>query len=167
MLKIKQDPLAAPTLPGMVGAGALTVIAAGLAAGVIPPPNLDLLAQVSPVVLIHLVAALAALAIGTALLVGRKGRSLHRVLGWTWVWMMAVTAGSSMFIRDLNGGALSWIHLLSGWTLVLLPVGVVLARRHKVALHRRTMTGIYVGGLLIAGGFTFLPGRLMWRVFFG
>jgi uncharacterized membrane protein len=29
------------------------------------------------------------------------------------------------------------------------------------------MTGLFVGGLLIAGVFAFLPGRLMWRVVFG
>ncbi len=29
------------------------------------------------------------------------------------------------------------------------------------------MTGLYFGALVIAGLLTFLPGRLMWRVFFG
>lgn len=29
------------------------------------------------------------------------------------------------------------------------------------------MTGLFVGGLLIAGLFTFAPGRLMWQVVFG
>jgi uncharacterized membrane protein len=29
------------------------------------------------------------------------------------------------------------------------------------------MTGNFLGGLIIAGAFTFAPGRLMWRVFFG
>jgi uncharacterized membrane protein len=29
------------------------------------------------------------------------------------------------------------------------------------------MGALFVGGLVIAGGFTFLPGRLMWAVFFG
>jgi hypothetical protein len=28
------------------------------------------------------------------------------------------------------------------------------------------MTVLVVGGLFIAGAFTFVPGRLMWRVFF-
>ena len=46
-------------------------------------------------------------------------------------------------------------------------MAVYAARRHRVASHRRTMTGLFVGGLLVAGGLTFLPGRLMWRVVFG
>ncbi len=29
------------------------------------------------------------------------------------------------------------------------------------------MTGLYVGGLIFAGTLAFLPGRLMWQVFFG
>lgn len=34
-------------------------------------------------------------------------------------------------------------------------------------MHRRMMTGLFIGGLVIAGALTFLPGRLMWQVFFG
>ena len=79
---------------------------------------------------------------------------------------MVVTAISSLFIRELNHGAFSLIHFFSGWTLVGLPMGVAFARRHQVKLHRRTMTGLYLGGLIIAGVFTFVPGRLMWRMFF-
>ena len=44
---------------------------------------------------------------------------------------------------------------------------VYAARRHRVAAHRRAMTGMFVGGLIVAGAFTFLPGRLMWAIFFG
>ena len=29
------------------------------------------------------------------------------------------------------------------------------------------MTGMFVGGLVVAGLLTFLPGRLMWAIFFG
>ena len=164
MLKIKTAPLAASTSGAL---GALGAAGAGALLILLPRANFSLLADVSPVVLVHIAAALGALVVGAVLMLGRKGRALHRALGWTWVAMMGGTAASSLFIRGLNGDALSWIHLLSGWTLVALPFGVVLARRHKVALHRRTMTGIYLGGLLIAGAFTFVPGRLMWRLFFG
>lgn len=130
-------------------------------------PNLSLLAAAPVKIQLHVAAALTALAIGTVLMVGVKGTRLHRTLGWTWVVAMAATAVSSLFIREMNHGAMSWIHLLSGWTIVALPMAVYAARRHKVHMHRRFMTGLFVGGLLIAGAFTFLPGRLLWRVFFG
>jgi uncharacterized membrane protein len=29
------------------------------------------------------------------------------------------------------------------------------------------MTGMFIGGLIVAGMFTFAPGRLMYQVFFG
>jgi uncharacterized membrane protein len=29
------------------------------------------------------------------------------------------------------------------------------------------MAGLFLGGLIIAGVLTFIPGRLMWRLFFG
>jgi uncharacterized membrane protein len=89
------------------------------------------------------------------------------MLGWTWVVAMGATAVSSLFIRAINPGAFSLIHLLSGWTIVALPMAVYAARRHRVAAHRRAMTGMFVGGLILAGLFAFLPGRLMWAVFFG
>jgi uncharacterized membrane protein len=50
---------------------------------------------------------------------------------------------------------------------VMLPVGVIAARRHVTERHRRTMVGIFVGGLVIAGLFTFYPGRIMYHVVFG
>ena len=116
---------------------------------------------------VHLAAALVALAIGVILLAGVKGTRGHRVLGWTWVLAMATTAISSFFIQQINPGGLSLIHALSGWTLVGLPMAVHAARRHRVEAHRRAMTGMFVGGLVVAGLLTFLPGRLMWAVFFG
>ena len=115
-------------------------------------------------------AALTALVIGVVLLAGVKGDRLHRTLGWLWVLAMATTAVSSFFIHQINPGGpagLSLIHLLSGWTVVGLPMAVYAARRHRVADHRRAMTGMFVGGLIVAGLLTFLPGRLMWAIFFG
>ncbi len=49
----------------------------------------------------------------------------------------------------------------------MLPLAVMHARRHNVDRHRRAMIGIFAGALLIAGAFTFLPGRIMHAVAFG
>ena len=130
-------------------------------------PDWRLLMAAPPVIQLHVAAAMTALAIGTVLLIGVKGTRLHRTLGWAWVVAMGTTAISSLFIRAINPGGFSLIHLLSGWTIVALPMAVYAARRHRVAIHRRAMTGMFVGGLIVAGLFTFLPGRLMWAVFFG
>ncbi|MBN8530076.1 MAG: DUF2306 domain-containing protein [Caulobacterales bacterium] len=136
-------------------------------AGTIHAPDFGLLAGAPVTIQVHVAGALTALIIGTILLLGVKGNTLHRTLGWTWVIAMATTAVSSLFIRQINGGSFSLIHLLSGWTIIALPMAVYAARKHKVLQHRRAMTGMFVGGLLVAGALTFLPGRLMWRMFFG
>ncbi len=129
-------------------------------------PDLAPILAAGPVIQVHLVAALTALAIGIVLLAGVKGTNMHRTLGWGWVIAMAVTAISSLFIRELNGGAFSFIHLLTGWTIIVLPMAVFMARRHKVREHQKMMTGMFVGGLIIAGLFAFMPGRVLFSVFF-
>ncbi len=138
----------------------------------IPAPHLHwprwhLLAESPRIIQLHIAAALSALVSGSVLLAGVKGTTLHKRLGWTWVVAMFVTAFSSLFIKVVNPGHWSFIHFLSGWVLIALPMGVVAIRRRNVALHRRLMTGLFIGGLVIAGAFTFAPGRLMFRVFFG
>ncbi|WP_426027005.1 DUF2306 domain-containing protein [Brevundimonas sp. TWP2-3-4b2] len=130
-------------------------------------PDWALLAAQAPVLQVHIAAATVALVIGVLLLAGIKGNILHRTLGWTWALAMATVAISSVFIRNINDGSFSWIHLFTGWTIIILPMALYAARTHNIAAHRGRMTGLFVGALLIAGMFTFFPGRLMWRVFLG
>lgn len=156
------------TLNTRFGVLGLALIALVILAALRPhAPDLSLLAAAPLAIQVHVAGAVTAFLIGCVLLAGIKGSGLHRRLGWTWVVAMALTAISSLFIRTINPGSFSFIHLLSGWTLIALPMGIVAIKRGKVAAHRKTMTGMFVGGLLLAGLLTFLPGRLMWRVFFG
>ena len=125
------------------------------------------LAQALPLTIkLHIAAALAALGIGTVVLVQPKGSGLHKTLGWAWVIAMAATAISSLFIVELNQGSWSFIHLLSGWTLVALPMGIYAIRRRQVKSHKRAMTGMFLGGLIVAGLLTFIPGRFFYNFFF-
>ncbi|CAN5300484.1 DUF2306 domain-containing protein [soil metagenome] len=150
------------------GRGPATVLAGLLRRhGQLHAPNLGLLAIAPIQIQIHVAAVFTALAVGTTLMLGVKGNRVHRTLGWTWVVAMATAAISSLFIHRVNGGGFSFLHLFAGWTLIALPMGVFAARKHNVRLHGRTMTGLFVGGLLIAGAFAFLPGRLMWQMVFG
>jgi uncharacterized membrane protein len=130
-------------------------------------PDLSLLAAAPLPIRIHVAGAASALAIGTALLIGVKGTMMHRTLGWGWVVAMGTTAVSSFFIHRINPDGFSFIHLISGWTVIALPMAVYAARKHRVKAHRRGMVGLFVGGLLVAGVLSFLPGRLMWQVVFG
>ena len=132
-------------------------------------PDLRLLARVwriHPIVILHMSAAFTALGIGTALMIGVKGSTAHRTLGYAWCAAMLFTAVSSFWIRG-NHGQLSFIHFLSGWTTIAVPLGIAFIRRKQVRRHARMMTSVFVGGLLVAGALTFLPGRLMFTLFFG
>lgn len=140
---------------------------AGLADIRLHAPDFALLARQSLVVQLHLFAAVSALLVAMFMLKGAKGTTVHRIVGWAWVGLMMTTAVSSFFIRELSPGRLSYIHILSGWVAFATPLGVWAARTRRVRLHQHMMTGLVVGGLFIAGALTFIPGRLMFNVFFG
>jgi len=121
-----------------------------------------------PLILIHTVAALLAIGLGVVQFALPKGSGHHRVLGWAWIGTMTVVAMTSFGIHEIRQfGRFSWIHGLSIVVLALLVVGVVLARRGRIVDHRWTMTGLFVGALIISGLFTLVPGRVMHRVLFG
>jgi uncharacterized membrane protein len=115
----------------------------------------------------HVSGALSSFAIGSFLLLGVKGRRVHRIFGYGWVATMSLTAISSFFLVGLNGQNFSFIHAISAWAVIVLPMGVAAARRHDIKSHRKHMTGMFVGGMVVAGLFSFLPGRMMWSIFFG
>jgi uncharacterized membrane protein len=126
------------------------------------------LLQASPAIQIHAFAAMTAFALGAVQLAAPKGTLPHRTLGWIWITLMFVVAASSFLIHELRlWGPWSPIHLLSIYTLIMLPLAVLAAHRHEVARHRGRMIGLFVGALVIAGLFTFWPGRIMYHVVFG
>ena len=126
------------------------------------------LLDAEPAILLHALAAMAAFALGLVQFAAPKGTLPHRTLGWIWVALMAAVAASSFWIHTIRlVGPWSPIHLLSIYTLAVLPLAVWAARRHRVAAHRRAMIMLFSGALVIAGLFTLLPGRIMHRVVFG
>lgn len=123
-----------------------------------------------PLVFVHLATALAALALGAVLLAGPKGTGSHRVLGWSWVALMATAALTSAFLHDprLPGsGPVSPIHGFTALVAVVLPLAVRAARQRRIGWHRRAMTRLYLGGCVVAGAFTLLPGRFLGDLLWG
>jgi hypothetical protein len=59
------------------------------------------------------------------------------------------------------------LHIFTAVTVVSLWAGLTGIRRGDVRAHAGSMVGLYVGGLIIAGLFAFIPGRTMWQVVFG
>src|SRR5258706_4811353 len=114
---------------------------------------------------LHVATVLPAFALGTyQIFFSRKGSPFHRGIGYLYLGLMTITSISALFVHSLlpDGPFLGFspIHLLVPLTLF----GVVGALRgawtHNIAMHRTSMISVYVGGLLIAGSLTLLPGRI-------
>ena len=122
------------------------------------------------VVQLHAFAAMLALLLGIIQIAAPKGTLPHRALGWVWIVLLTTISVSSFWIHGHSWRLWrTWspIHLLSILAPIMLIVGVALARRHNIVGHKITMISIFIGALVIAGAFTFVPGRIMHRVMFG
>ncbi|MEY4951616.1 MAG: hypothetical protein RL299_40 [Pseudomonadota bacterium] len=102
-----------------------------------------------------------ALALTPVLLLRRRGDDLHRVLGWVWAIAMFSTAVITLFVRVINPGKLSLIHILSVVTIVAVPRLVLKARRHQIMQHRRDVRTVIAFAMLAAGVLTFPFGRML------
>jgi len=116
------------------------------------------------IIAIHLTAALAALALGPAVFLLRKGTALHKALGRGWAALMAIAAVSSFWI--LKDGSFSWIHLLSVFVLVNLLCAVYFVRRGNRRAHMKFMIGTYAGLVAAGVGAVAAPGRTLYLFFF-
>jgi uncharacterized membrane protein len=108
---------------------------------------------------IHLGTVIPALFLGGAMFMMRKGTALHKILVRVWAVLMMTTAISSFWLQGMTGG-IGLIHIFSVITLVSIPRAIWAIRKGDVEAHRQAMTGPYVG-LVVAGLFSFLPGRMM------
>lgn len=114
---------------------------------------------------IHIVTVLPCVPLGAYLLLSTKGTRLHKMLGKVWVSLMVVTAIAITFVR--GGSDFSWIHIFVPITLLGAGQVVRTARKGDLASHRRNITRMYLGALMIPGLFAFLPTRLMGMWLFG
>ena len=102
--------------------------------------SLSPLLDAAPAIPLHAFAAMAAFALGLVQFAAPKGTLPHRTIGWIWVGLMAVVAVSSFWIHQIRlVGPWSPIHLLSIFTLIMLPLAVWRAQHHDVSGHRRIM----------------------------
>lgn len=122
-------------------------------------------------VILHLATVIPALPLGAYILLRRKGDRLHKFLGRMWGSLMMITAITSFWLGRSDGSGLfgthlSFIHIFAVVTLVSIPFGVWQARVGNIKQHYRAMLGPYIG-LIIAGIFAFIPGRIMGSLVFG
>ncbi|WP_425071108.1 DUF2306 domain-containing protein [Sagittula sp. S175] len=120
------------------------------------------------VVQVHAVAATWALVTGPFVLWRQRRDRLHKVGGYLWVLAMALAAGSSFWINGFAMiGPFSPIHLLAVLALGSLWFGMRAILRGDVRAHQRAFRNLYLRGVLVAGLFNFLPGRVVNRMFLG
>jgi uncharacterized membrane protein len=131
--------------------------------------NTASLSTLAPAIVIHIVFAAGALALGPLALAARAGTRLHRGVGYAWVTLMIGAALSSLFIRDFrlpNVAGYTPIHILTAVSLGGVAVALLHIARGRIRAHRRAMWLTY-GGAVLAGLFALLPGRyfgdLVWR----
>jgi uncharacterized membrane protein len=138
--------------------------------------------EMSPVMAVHLTAALSALLIGPIALWARRGQAaeqlprprLHRAAGYAWVTLMLMTALSALFIRDVrlpNVGGYTPIHLLIPVILVTLYRAFRDLAAGNTQGHRQRMQWLYFSACVVSGAFTLLPqrylGQLLWGQWLG
>lgn len=145
--------------------GALALVMLGFV-GVAVLKGMSEWANIPGVIWLHLLTIVVALALTPVLLWKRRGTPDHRALGYAWAGAMFLTAVDSLFVTT-KPGHFSLIHILSVFTIVMVPVLVLAARKGNVARHRRTVRGLIIGALLIAGFFTFPFDRLLGHWLFG
>ena len=128
--------------------------------------NIQPYLDASPAVQIHVAGGTLAFLLGFYLFVRRKGGRAHRIAGRIWIASMVVVSLTAIFINELRmWGPFSPLHLFVPVTLGSCWLAVWHIRNRRVVAHAQTMVGLYLGGVIVAGGVTFLPGRPMHEVF--
>lgn len=114
---------------------------------------------------LHLASIVPAFLIASFLLLNKKGSAQHKILGRIFMLLMLFTAVITLFMSAELGptllGHFGFIHGFSLLVLVSVPGAYLAARRGNIRRHRLSMLGLYAGGLLLAGGFALMPGRML------
>jgi len=120
---------------------------------------------------IHLSTIGPAFVIGTCMMLTKKGTGQHKLLGRTYMALMLFTALVTLFMSAKVGPTLfdhfGFIHLLSLLVFYAVPSAYFAIKAGDVKKHKSAMVGLYTGGMLVAGGFTLVPGRFLGDLIFG
>ena len=107
----------------------------------------------------------------TFMMVTKKGTEVHKLIGRIYMVLMLFTAMVTLLMSAQVGPRLfnhfGFIHLLSVLVLYCVPSAYWAIKNGNVKRHKWSMIGLYIGGLIVAGGFTLMPGRMLGNVLFG
>ncbi|WP_443627673.1 DUF2306 domain-containing protein [Candidatus Njordibacter sp. Uisw_002] len=119
----------------------------------------------------HLGTIAPAFLMATFMMVTKKGTEVHKLIGRIYMVLMLFTAMVTLLMSAQVGPRLfnhfGFIHLLSVLVLYCVPSAYWAIKNGNVKRHRWSMIGLYIGGLIVAGGFTLMPGRMLGNMLFG
>lgn len=119
---------------------------------------------------LHLATVVPCFVIGSFLLLIKKGTRVHIGLGRVYMILMMFTATVTLFMPARVGPVVlnhfGWIHSFSLLTIYTIPTAYFAIKKGNVRTHKRKMILLYFGAIIIAGGFTFAPGRYLHELFF-
>ena len=119
---------------------------------------------------VHLSTIGPAFIIASYMMLIKKGTAQHKFLGRIYMVLMLFTATVTLFMSAQVGPTLfdhfGFIHLLSVLVLYSVPSAYFAIKAGDVKKHKLTMIGLYIGGMLVAGGFTLVPGRFLGDLIF-
>ena len=119
---------------------------------------------------LHLATVLPCFVIGTVLLLIKKGTTIHKNFGRIYMILMMITAIITLFMPAEVGSRFlnhfGWIHSFSFLTIYTVPTAYWAIKKGNVKAHKRKMIILYFGAIIIAGGFTFTPGRYLYNLIF-
>lgn len=120
---------------------------------------------------LHLITVIPCFIIGTVLLIIKKGTKTHKNFGRIYMILMLITAVITLFMPSQIGPTFlnhfGYIHLFSILTIYTVPAAYLAIKKGNVKSHKRKMIILYFGAIIIAGAFTFMPGRYLHHIFFG
>jgi uncharacterized membrane protein len=99
------------------------------------------------------------------LLVSTKGSRTHKMIGRLWAFSMYFVSMSSFWVREINHGQFSIIHILSVVTIITVTMGIYSAKKQNTAAHKGYMRGSYLGLLGAFVAATLVPVRLIPQFF--
>lgn len=111
---------------------------------------------------LHVIAVIPAAMLGPIIFAMPKGTRLHRLLGSLWMLLMLTAAISSLFIHQLRLICpFSPLHSLAVYVIVSCVRAIWAVRKGHIQSHQNILKSVYIGGIIVAGAFSFAPGRLM------
>lgn len=121
--------------------------------------------------MMHLATVVPCIFIGAILLVVKKGTRFHIYVGRIYMILMLITVIITLIMPAEVGPTVfnhfGYIHGFSFLTLYTIPSAYFAIKKGNVKSHKRKMILLYFGAIIIAGGFTLMPGRYLHHLFFG